>query len=226
MNTYLLINIFTISIPLILSFDKKVAFYKMWKYYLPAIFITAFLFIIWDVYFTKIGVWGFNDLHLTGIHIFNLPLEECLFFITVPYASVFTYEVIIVYIKKDLFAPASRLISVCFLFVFFAIGFIFIDRLYTAVTFISTFAFLVLLYATRFTNFLGRFYFSYLIILFPFFIVNGVLTGTGIEEEVVFYNNAENLGLRLISIPVEDSIYGMLLILMNVSLKEFFRRVY
>ena len=58
--------------------------------------------------------------------------------------------------------------------------------------------------------------------LIPFFIVNGILTGTGIENEVVWYNNSENLNFRLGTIPIEDSIYAFSMILMNLVLVEFF----
>jgi lycopene cyclase domain-containing protein len=69
--------------------------------------------------------------------------------------------------------------------------------------------------------YLGKFYLSYLWILIPFFLVNGILTGTGLENPVVWYNNDENLGIRLLSIPLEDVVYGMLLILMNITIFEW-----
>jgi lycopene cyclase domain-containing protein len=59
---------------------------------------------------------------------------------------------------------------------------------------------------------LNKFYFSYLVLLIPFTIVNGILTGTGLEEPVVWYNDLENMGFRILTIPFEDVFYGMLLI--------------
>jgi lycopene cyclase domain-containing protein len=60
------------------------------------------------------------------------------------------------------------------------------------------------------------------VVLIPFFIVNGLLTGTGLEEPVVWYNNQENVGIRLLTIPIEDTIYGFLLIGLNITLYETF----
>src|ERR1017187_1219286 len=80
--------------PLTLSFDKKVAFYKKWKYLFPAMIIPALFYIAWDIFFTSEGVWYFNEKYITGIKIVNLPLEEVLFFLMVPYCCVFIYECI------------------------------------------------------------------------------------------------------------------------------------
>jgi lycopene cyclase domain-containing protein len=64
---------------------------------------------------------------------------------------------------------------------------------------------------------MGVFFFSYLVMLIPFFIVNGILTGTGLEEPVVWYKPEEIAGIRMLTIPVEDVFFGMLLILLNVA---------
>ncbi len=108
-------------------------------------------------------------------------------------------------------------------FLFF-IGFANLERLYTSVTFISLAVFIALVQYVLRVNFMGRFYLSYAVVLIPFLIVNGILTGSYIQEEVVWYNNDENLGRRIFTIPVEDIFYGMLLILMNISFYEYFMR--
>ncbi|MCF8303554.1 MAG: lycopene cyclase domain-containing protein [Bacteroidales bacterium] len=220
MYTYLLINVFSILIPFIASFDKRLDFVGKWKYFFPAMFLTMAFFIAWDVLFTHWGIWGFNPRYLTGIEVINLPLEEWLFFFTIPYACVFTYEALNYLVKKDYFGPASGIITHVLIAGLIILAVVNYHRMYTMVTFSLTAIFLALHFYVFNSRYLGRFYFSYLIVLIPFFIVNGILTGSFIEEEVVWYNNAENLSIRMFTIPVEDSVYGLLLILMNVTIYE------
>jgi lycopene cyclase domain-containing protein len=53
--------------------------------------------------------------------------------------------------------------------------------------------------------------------------MNGLLTGSFIKEEIVFYHDTQNLEMRLCTIPVEDMVYGLLMLLMNVTWFEYFR---
>ncbi len=224
MYTYLLINFFAILIPFIVSFDKRNYFFSRWKYLFPAIAVTGLFFILWDILYTSLGIWGFNPRYLTGIYIFNLPVEEVLFFITIPFATVFTYDTLIYLVKNDYLRKASRTISFTLVTLLFVVAVFNLSKLYTSVTFLLTASFILFHELVIKPTYLGRFYFSFLVLMVPFFIINGILTGSFIEEEVVWYDNSHNLSFRLFTIPVEDLFYGLLLILMNITLFEYFKK--
>jgi lycopene cyclase domain-containing protein len=111
-------------------------------------------------------------------------------------------------------------------FILLAIGgaIIFHDRLYTFYTCLSLSLLLFLIQFIVKVKWVSLFYYSHMFLLLPFFIVNGILTGTGPERPVVWYNDSENIGVRLVTIPLEDVFYGMLMLLLNVFLFEVFRQ--
>jgi lycopene cyclase domain-containing protein len=221
---YALIDFLTIIFPLGLSFLTINPVYKKWKFILPSVILPGILFLVWDAWFTYLGVWGFNPRYVSGSYIYNLPLEEVLFFLCIPGACLFTYEAVNFFFKKETGSKYHRLITI-FIFFFGLVTLAFnTQRAYTALTFtglLITLAFVELIWKP---DFLGRFYIAFGFILIPFLVVNGILTGTGLQEPIVWYNNEENLELRLISIPFEDVFYGMLLILLNISLFELFQK--
>lgn len=217
--TYLILNIASVLFPLVLSFDKKVAFYKLWKYLFPAMFISGLFFILWDMLFTSRGVWGFNPEYITGIYILNLPLEEVLFFVCVPYSCVFIYEVFNAYVKRDILGTCATRISILISILSFTACVFFYDKMYTLVN--AGICLALVLFATfifKFRN-LGRFYLAYFVSLVPFLICNGILTAL----PIVTYNNEENMAIRLFTIPVEDVFYCLSLLLSAVLLMEYFK---
>jgi len=223
MSLYLIINIITIAIPLLLSFDKRVHYYTYWKALIPSILITMAFFIVWDVIFTEHGIWGFNERYIGQTTILGLPLEEFLFFITVPYASVFIIYVLEHYFPKLRMGKSlTRYFSIILIGFLLLIAIMNLEKAYTAVNFFAAAIVIGLVLAGK-PSLLRRFYVSYLVILIPFGLVNGVLTGSFIDEQVVWYNNQENLGIRLATIPVEDVFYGMTLILLSYFLTETLR---
>lgn len=222
--TYLLVNLCSVAIPLAFSFERKVQFYKRWKALFPALLIPATLFLIWDSIFTARGIWGFNENYLTGIKVYNLPIEEVLFFLCIPYCCVFSYEVLNYFVKQDVLGKYARYGATILAYILVAVAFQYYELAYTFWTSVFTVVFLLLHLVVLKRVYWSRLVLAYLVILIPFFIVNGILTGTGLEEPVVWYNNAENLGFRLLTIPIEDSIYGFLLIGSNITLYEFFKR--
>ncbi|WP_443944708.1 lycopene cyclase domain-containing protein [Pedobacter sp. AW1-32] len=218
--TYLLINIAVIFFPLVLSFDKKVHFFSKWKFVLPAILLTGAVFLVWDLLFTKLNVWSFNSAYITGISLWGLPLEEMLFFLTVPYACIFIYECLNVYFPKNLLQKYSLAVSNLFLGLSIAVLFFAYDKWYSVINFAFLFAVLLFVeYINQTYRFMYRFYRAYAVSLIPFYIVNGLLTSI----PIVRYNDAQNIGVRIGTIPFEDHFYLMSLLLMNVYLYEYFK---
>ena len=168
------------------------------------------VFIVWDIYFTHLKVWGFNNDYLLGINIFNLPLEECLFFICIPFSCIFTYHVVLT-LSKNKSDFKQRNAWVFASLVLFVFGFLNMDKSYTFFTFV--FLAIILPIAPYFIN-MKLFLKTFFILLIPFSIVNGLLTGTLIKEQVVWYNDNENLSIRLGTIPIEDIFYALLMLLL------------
>lgn len=216
--TYLLLNIGSLIVPLVFSFHPKLLFYKEWKSFFPALIIVALAFIIWDIYFTSIGVWGFNEQYLTGVYIYNLPLEEVLFFICIPYASIYTYHCFQIFFEIEK-PRLTKLITLCLIIILTLVLLFNFNKWYTGVTFSLTLVLLIYTYLLN-PKWLGVFYLSFAVILVPFLIVNGALTGMFFEIPVVWYNDLENLGIRLVSIPIEDSVYALLMLLSTTLIFE------
>lgn len=216
--TYLLLDLLSILFPLVLSFDKKVAFYKHWKYLLPAILVNGLLFVLWDMYFTKHGVWSFNPEYTCGLYIFNLPVEEVLFFAVVPYSCAFIYECLNAYIPKEI-VTRPKLINIIVLVLSLASCVLFYDRIYTIVN--AGICFLVVFIAAfvyKMRN-MGRFYLAFFVALIPFLIFDGIITGL----PIVWYNDEENMAIRFFSIPVEDFFYCLSLLLNTVLIMDYFK---
>jgi lycopene cyclase domain-containing protein len=123
-------------------------------------------------------------------------------------------------IEKDHLFPHQELISSVLIFLLLILGGYYMHNLYTGVTFLLSGLFLALIMLKLRTRFMGRFYFAFIFILFPFLLVTGILTGSLIDEPVVWYNNKDILGVRLGTIPVEDIFYGMLMVLIPITLWE------
>nr|WP_284041445.1 lycopene cyclase domain-containing protein [Polaribacter sp. Z014] len=221
----MLLNLGSISIPLLYSFEKKMRFIKHWKAVFLSLILISIVFLIWDAIFTANGVWGFNpDYHLNFL-LFGMPIDEWMFFICIPYASLFIHYSLEYFKPKLLISEKfTKSITLFFIVILLPVIFLNTDKAYTFVNYIFLLFVLVIGFFFGLKQ-LQRFYISFLIILIPFFIVNGVLTGTGIDEPIVWYNNAENLGIRLLTIPIEDVGYAFTMIFGNVLLIEKFKKI-
>ena len=221
---YLWLNLGSFIVPFLFSFHPRIQFYKKWKGFLVGVIVMMAIFIPWDIAFTNAGFWGFNEAYITGHKIFNLPIEEWLFFFCIPYACIFTHYAILALNKNFKFSEKTVNVTVVALFSILIVTLWYsYDKWYTLLNFIYALLIVGLVFNRNRAS-LRSFFATYLIILIPFFIVNGVLTGTGIDDQVVWYNNDENLGIRLITIPIEDVIYNLGMLLTVFACTEYFSR--
>ena len=210
--------LFSLAGPLALSFDGRVNFYKKWKFALQAGIIVAIPFVIWDSLFTKHSFWGFNSERILGIKWLDLPIEEISFFIVIPFCCIFIAELLSFFnyqFPGKFWNKLSLLIGIGL----FCIGIRFFDQWYTLLSFGLGGLSIIVLFFMKAINW-NRFWLLYLIHLIPFLVVNGFLT----YYPVVWYNNAENLGIRIGTIPIEDTSYSLIALLWNVYLYELFKR--
>jgi lycopene cyclase domain-containing protein len=221
MSLYAWLMLASFSGPFLLSFDKQVAFYKQWLPLFAGILINGILFILWDGWFARTGVWGFNRDYVGSIFINDLPLEEWSFFFVVPYASVFIYACLKHYIKKEPFANSKHHITLVFVFLTFLLALFNTEKTYTFYNCLIASVTLLIQYLFFKSKWMGYFWLAYLVHLIPFLIVNGILTGSFTPQPVVWYNEAKILGPRIFTIPIEDTIYALTCLLIPTGIMEW-----
>lgn len=238
-SLYLWVNAACLAFPLLLSFDRRVAFYKSWPAFSVATLVTLAVFIPWDVAFATRGIWGFNPNYLIGVDILHLPLEEWLFFISIPYACTFTFACFKAYGRGPMPARVARTILTIVHVFLWTVPLVhwWITGTFHAYT-CSAFGFGIVLTGLCFMRkpwgTLGWFFRAFPALCVPFLIANGVLTGIhfwkypvwntrpeGISDMIVWYNNDHNLGVRLMSVPLDDFVYAFGLIGLNVLVYEW-----
>ncbi|NPV11694.1 MAG: lycopene cyclase domain-containing protein [Ignavibacteria bacterium] len=203
MKTYFILLLSSFLIPFLFSFERQIFFIKNLKFVFKSVFVVAIPYLIWDEIFTSNKIWGFSSEHIVGFKILNLPIEEILFFVVVPYVIIFVYEVINFYLKDKVINLQKKI----FLFASilnFVLAMILIDKTYTATQLIVTSLFFFFAYFFGCKTLERKNFWVLIFISFvPFFIVNYFLTSL----PVVWYNENKITGLRIITIPIEDFLY-------------------
>ena len=220
---YLYILLASLLVPLLFSVFF-IDFIKHWKSFFLSTSIMAVIFLIWDAIFTAKGFWGFDKQYCIGMYLLKMPIEEWLFFYIIPFCSLFTH---FAFFYKYPSVKLSKNLSIV-LTVSLVLGSLILSvtnylKAYTLVDMLCLIITLVL-GLLFYLELLQQFYISFLIILVPFFIVNGILTGMLTEVPVVWYNNTQNLGIRLSTIPVEDIGYAFSLLFGNLMLFELLKK--
>lgn len=222
--TYILINFFTIIICFIASFDKRLQFNKQFGAFIIAACIVAIPFIAWDIWFTAKGVWWFNTDYTLGVILAGLPIEEWLFFFCIPFSCVFTYYCFERFFKWSWAASLNNIIVFVSIIVCGVVALSFKDKMYTLVTASVTIITLVYLHFIARKDWIGRASITFFILMTGFFPVNGILTGTGLDAPIVNYNPDSFMGIRMLTIPIEDAVYGYAQFLLVLYFFKIFQK--
>lgn len=202
--TYLIINFLIILVPLLYSADRRIRYYRCFPALACSIVIVGLPYIVWDAVVTRWREWSFNPPYIIGVYVMNLPIEEILFFVTVPFSCLFIYESVAYYTEDRplRFSPAW---FVALALALGAAALIAGGHGYTMKAFLACALALVAGLALRPESLLGSRHWLWLAICYiPFFVVNSLLTAIPVVE----YNPAAILGPRIGTIPVEDFFYN------------------
>jgi lycopene cyclase domain-containing protein len=222
MALYTLLNLLIILFPLLLSFDRRVAFWRRWPAAAAAIVVVGGVFVGWDAVVTRAGHWTFDPARAGAARILGLPPGELLFFAAAPYACLFILEVMRAYlpdavIRWPRWAAAALGAGAAGAAVFFR------GRGYTFLVLVLLGATLLLMAGPGYGLFrrrttLAAFGLSYL----PFLAFNGLFTGL----PIVSYAPEMILGPRVLTIPVEDFAYSFCLVGLSFMAYELAERVF
>lgn len=91
---YLVLLLIAVVPTILLTFHPKSELKQDLRAAVLTIFLVAIPWIIWDVFATARGHWAFNSDYYLGLKIFNLPFEEVLFFLAIPYSCLYLWAVI------------------------------------------------------------------------------------------------------------------------------------
>jgi lycopene cyclase domain-containing protein len=93
--TYLALLFICLLVGFLLQRRYKIHLYHSFKEELVFVLILLIIMIPMDIYAVAHGVWAFPGDGILGVHIFNLPIEEYLFVLVVPYFVLIMYKTIL-----------------------------------------------------------------------------------------------------------------------------------
>lgn len=215
--TYYFLNLIIFVPVLLLSFFTNVKPHRHIKGLLAGYLFVSLPFLIYDYWAVDRGLWAFNEAYVTGPYLWGMPLEEILFFITVPFAMIYVWGVVKKFIG-DIGIPA--------IFPLIAMGAVaagsiwalifYWDNAYTRTVAIAALIMILVAVGSRIAYTL-RFWTFQLVLLGLFLIFNSILT----TLPIVTYNPDAIIGFKFGDIPIEDFLFNFAFV--NLFLLVFYK---
>jgi len=216
MSTYLLINIGIIIFPLLYSFEKSISYYKKYHTVLISTIIVGIPFIVWDIFATQRGDWSFNIQYISGVYFVGLPIEELLFFVTVPYSMIFLYEIAKHYLPSRKIKLEKKIIYATTIVLLILAAYNYSQYYTFTVMIFSAFTFFIIGVSKLSFTKESRFWIYIILAFFPFVLTNYFLTSL----PVVQYNPDSFSQIRITTIPLEDFFYSFALVTNYIYIYE------
>lgn len=218
---YLLFNIFVFIPVLILSLITDVKPYKNWRGLAAGYLFVSIPFVLWDIWAAGAGHWGFNGLYVYEWRMFGIPYEEVLFFVTVPYAMMYVWGVVNKHVAAkrisdtwaNLVLVFIALVSVVLLARYWPNG-------YTRSAMLAT---ILCCYVVSYLKIAQnmRFWIFQLALVSIFLVANGFLTAL----PIITYGENSIIGIRILTIPLEDFFFNFAFINLFLVTYEKFKTV-
>ena len=217
--TYLLINLGLLLIPVILFSNRQLNFSGNSKFIILAVLINVFVFSVPTEYLMRLKVIVYNPPYLSGMTLWDLPIEELLLSLLLPLCGIAIYQFLNLRFPdntrdKYSLAFSNIVLGICIAMLFFGH-----KKLYTLLTFSMLLVFILYIEYFNKLRFMYKFYRAYLVCLIPFYIVYSILT----TIPVIQYNSEETLKFNLGHIPFENHFYFMGMMLLSVYFYELFK---
>ncbi|BBG24916.1 lycopene cyclase domain-containing protein [Sulfuracidifex tepidarius] len=178
---------------------------RMYKSLVFSMVMVAPLYLVWDFLATWKDSWSFNPHWVLGVYVVDLPVEEVLFFFVTPFATLLIYDFVMCKFKeREINFITRRKVTISALVLLF-LDVLFTGYSYTFVDLIYVSASLLLsnvldpdmLRSTNYWLFVALTY-------IPFLVFDYFLTSL----PVVIYGPHSILGIRIVTIPIEDALYS------------------
>jgi lycopene cyclase domain-containing protein len=217
--TYLLVDLGLLLFSVLLFSIKKLNFAGQSKFIILAVLINVFAFSVPTEFLTQLKVIVYNPPYLTGMMLWQLPVEELLLSFLLPLCGIAIYLLLNIRYpdnKPDKYSLAlsNILLGVCIAMLYFGH-----QKLYTVFSFAILLVFLLYIEYVNKIRFMYRFYRAYLVSLVPFYISYGILTSFPMFQ----FTEEETLNFNLVHIPFESHFYFMAMLLLSIYLFELFK---
>lgn len=224
MSLLLWLNIFIVMGPLLLSFDKRVQFYKQWKTIIPSALFVGILFLVWGRICAKADVFGFNPDYYIGISYFGIPIEEYPIYFAVAFLYSFIYVEVKSYIYKYRPVRFAYYFALLFTLLSIILGLSYHNNWYTSSAMLVAGVLNWVIYFGYTPKWYPYFSISYLVTLIPILFVHGLIFGVIIENPLIVYNPDEIIGFRILSIPIEEFFFIFIMSFTVVVVHEFLKK--